>query len=192
MLQEALRGRIATTVAVLVVPAHTLLVHLLCRNLTEYDAQNNPDLKDAENGGKFKDVEEDEFQKRVDAKLQAKAVDPDDKSVGAYFTRFRNLALRGISHDVHDDFKQDQTVVDMHNDAEKFDPRTEQVSVAVDVTAQLPPLGQTRPLPLNDEVSPPGSLLTRLVWMCWVLEMTAVVFDHGLVVSVLALAVLSG
>lgn len=44
-----------------------------------------------QNDGRFKHVEEDAFQKRVDQKLQAKAVDPDDKSFGAYLTRFRCL-----------------------------------------------------------------------------------------------------
>jgi len=41
-----------------------------------------------ENGPhKFGDVEEDNFQKRIAAKLQPVAVDPNDKSFGAYFKR---------------------------------------------------------------------------------------------------------
>lgn len=41
---------------------------------------------------------------------------------------FRNAALKGVSHDVHADVKEaDQTITDIHNNAEKFDPRTEEV-----------------------------------------------------------------
>jgi hypothetical protein len=39
--------------------------------------------------GRHRDVEEDEFQKRVANYLKAKPVDPEDKSFKAYRTRFR-------------------------------------------------------------------------------------------------------
>eukprot|EP00879_Flechtneria_rotunda_P019367 GHRR01020340.1.p2 GENE.GHRR01020340.1~~GHRR01020340.1.p2 ORF type:complete len:155 (-),score=17.75 GHRR01020340.1:20-484(-) len=38
----------------------------------------------------------------------------------------RNVALRGVTHDIHSDVKQDESVVQMHADAERFDPRTEE------------------------------------------------------------------
>lgn len=60
------------------------------RKVAEYDAAHDPAmLKDMENGGKFRDVEEDAFQKRVDKMLQVQEVDPTDKSMGAYMKRFR-------------------------------------------------------------------------------------------------------
>lgn len=79
--------------------AWQLGIELLCvtyvsRNLRQYDAAHDPaQLKDMENGGKFRDVEEDAFQKKVDGMLQAQEVDPNDKSLGAYMTRFRCGAL---------------------------------------------------------------------------------------------------
>jgi hypothetical protein len=39
----------------------------------------------------------------------------------------RNAALSGLSHDIHADIGDNQQLQDMHADAEKFDPRTEQV-----------------------------------------------------------------
>jgi hypothetical protein len=39
----------------------------------------------------------------------------------------RNAALSGITHDIHSDIKEDEKVQEMHDDAEKFDPRTEEV-----------------------------------------------------------------
>jgi sodium-dependent phosphate transporter len=39
----------------------------------------------------------------------------------------RNAALSGLSHDIHADIDGDAGLQDMHADAEKFDPRTEQV-----------------------------------------------------------------
>lgn len=39
----------------------------------------------------------------------------------------RNAALAGVTHDIHADVKEDPTLVNLHADAEKFDPRTEQV-----------------------------------------------------------------
>jgi hypothetical protein len=39
----------------------------------------------------------------------------------------RNAALSGLTHDIHTDVKQDDAIMEMHDDAEKFDPRTEEV-----------------------------------------------------------------
>eukprot|EP00775_Hariotina_reticulata_P009363 gene9363-9526_t len=75
----------------------------------------------------FKDVEEDNFQKKIDNELQAVEVDPNDKSFGAYMKRFRNVALAGMNHDIHKDIAEDTSLQQMHADAEKFDPRTEEV-----------------------------------------------------------------
>jgi sodium-dependent phosphate transporter len=96
------------------------------RNLKKYDAQHDPALAKHQENGKFRDVEEDAFQKKIDQRLQAKEVDPNDKSFGAYLTRFRNAALRGVTHDIHSDVKEDEAIMNMHKDAEKFDLRTEQ------------------------------------------------------------------
>jgi hypothetical protein len=66
---------------------------LMKRMVAKYDRQHGggKDSTDIviDAGGKFKDVEEDEFQKKVDRALAAKEVDPNDKSIGAYLTRFR-------------------------------------------------------------------------------------------------------
>ncbi|KAF6262371.1 phosphate transporter [Scenedesmus sp. NREL 46B-D3] len=72
-------------------------------------------------------VEEDSFQKRIAAKLAAVEVDPSDTSIGARLKRFRNAALAGVSHDIHADVQDDETIMDMHEAAERFDPRTETV-----------------------------------------------------------------
>lgn len=40
---------------------------------------------------------------------------------------YRNAALQGVTHDIHADVVHDEGIMEMHNDAEKFDPRTEQV-----------------------------------------------------------------
>jgi hypothetical protein len=66
---------------------------LMKRMVAKYDREHtgSKDSGDVviDAGGKFKDPEEDEFQKKVDRALSAKEVDPSDKSFGAYFTRFR-------------------------------------------------------------------------------------------------------
>lgn len=66
---------------------------IMKRMVAKYDRQHGGS-KDASDividaGGKFKDVEEDDFQKKVTNMLAAKEVDPNDKSIGAYLTRFR-------------------------------------------------------------------------------------------------------
>jgi phosphate/sulfate permease len=67
------------------------------------------------------------FQKKIDDLMKPVEVDPNDKSMGAYWKRFRNAALSGMAHDIHDDIKDDEQLQDMHADAERFDPRTEEV-----------------------------------------------------------------
>lgn len=104
-----------------------ILWPIMRRSLRKFDEANDPALAKHQNDGRFRHVEEDAFQKRVDQKLQAKAVDPDDKSFGAYLTRFRNAALKGVTHDIHADVRDQEQIMTMHDDAERFDPRTEQV-----------------------------------------------------------------
>jgi UPF0716 family protein affecting phage T7 exclusion len=70
-----------------------LLWPLMKRMVTKYDREHSGS-KDANEvvidaGGKFRDVEEDEFQKKIDRALSKKEVDPNDKSIGARLTRFR-------------------------------------------------------------------------------------------------------
>jgi hypothetical protein len=47
------------------------------------------------------------FQKAVAEKLAPIEVDPNDKSLKAFFTRARNAALRGMTHDIHADIAHD-------------------------------------------------------------------------------------
>lgn len=101
---------------------------LMRKTLRQYDNKQAGSIesgKDTEHASVF--AEEDKFQKAVAAKLQPVEVDPNDKSVGAFFKRFRNAALSGMTHDIHADVKHDDEIMQMHEDAEKFDPRTEQV-----------------------------------------------------------------
>ncbi|KAF6263080.1 phosphate transporter [Scenedesmus sp. NREL 46B-D3] len=103
-----------------------LLWPVMKRKVRNYDAAH--DLAGAKDeNGRHRDVEEDEFQKRVANYLKPRHVDPEDKSFRAYRTRFRNAAFRGVSHDIHEDISADEGLQVMHADAEKFDPRTEQV-----------------------------------------------------------------
>jgi hypothetical protein len=53
------------------------------------------------------------FQKAVAAKLAPKEVDPNDKSVKAFFTRTRNFALAGVTHDIHNDIHNDKAIVEV-------------------------------------------------------------------------------
>ncbi|WIA36993.1 hypothetical protein OEZ86_008230 [Tetradesmus obliquus] len=102
---------------------------LMKRMLRNYDAaQNSLPSKDAQGAAAAAvDVEEDAFQKAIERKLAPVEVDPNDKSVKAYFNRFRNIALSGMTHDIHADVQQDESIMAMHADAERFDPRTEEV-----------------------------------------------------------------
>jgi hypothetical protein len=48
------------------------------------------------------------FQKGIADKLKAIEVDPEDKSMRAFFIRARNFAFRGITHDIHADIVHDE------------------------------------------------------------------------------------
>lgn len=37
------------------------------------------------------------------------------------------MALKGMTHDIHADVAENQAVIERKDDAEKFDPRTEEV-----------------------------------------------------------------
>jgi hypothetical protein len=102
---------------------------LMKRSLSTFDNQNANSIeagKDA-TAGSSAFLEEDRFQRAVAEKLKPVHVDDNDKSVGATFKRFRNAALSGVTHDIHADVKDDEAIMDMHDAAEKFDPRTEHV-----------------------------------------------------------------
>eukprot|EP00878_Enallax_costatus_P032942 GHUV01036296.1.p1 GENE.GHUV01036296.1~~GHUV01036296.1.p1 ORF type:complete len:434 (+),score=58.06 GHUV01036296.1:211-1512(+) len=122
---------VAATGAALVGSA--IIMPMMNRSLRKYDNQqagaietcNRDQDKNDEPASAF--GEADRFQTAVVAKLQPVEVDPNDKSMGAFFKRFRNAALSGVTHDIHNDVKQDEEIMQMHEDAEKFDPRTEQV-----------------------------------------------------------------
>lgn len=83
--------------------------------------------KDVANGQRYQDVEEDKFQRWIDNRLKPVEVDPNDKSFSATMKRCRNAAVRGLNHDIHEDIKDDSQLQEMHADAERFDPRTEEV-----------------------------------------------------------------
>jgi len=53
------------------------------------------------------------FQKAVAAKLAPIEVDPEDKSVKAWFTRARNAALKGMTHDIHADIAHDDALTEV-------------------------------------------------------------------------------
>eukprot|EP00878_Enallax_costatus_P004065 GHUV01004290.1.p1 GENE.GHUV01004290.1~~GHUV01004290.1.p1 ORF type:complete len:604 (+),score=132.83 GHUV01004290.1:211-2022(+) len=122
---------VAATGAALVGSA--IIMPMMNRSLRKYDNQqagaietcNRDQDKNDEPASAF--GETDRFQTAVIAKLKPVEVDPNDKSMGAFFKRFRNAALSGVTHDIHNDVKQDEEIMQMHEDAEKFDPRTEQV-----------------------------------------------------------------
>ncbi|WIA29452.1 hypothetical protein OEZ86_011953 [Tetradesmus obliquus] len=102
---------------------------LMKRSLLTFDTKTTNSIEAgkgvAAGGSAFQ--EEDAFQKAVSDKLKPVHVDADDKSLGAMFKRFRNAALSGITHDIHADVKHDEAIMEMHDAAEKFDPRTEHV-----------------------------------------------------------------
>jgi hypothetical protein len=49
----------------------------------------------------------------VSEKLAPIEVDPEDKSVRAFFTRARNAALRGITQDIHADIAHDDKLTEV-------------------------------------------------------------------------------
>lgn len=98
---------------------------VMFRMLRKYDAEHDVEGKGA--AVKTSGVEEDRFQKMVSQKLAPIEVDPADRSAAAMLKRFRNSALSGLTHDIHKDIQHDDAIMEMHDNAEKFDPRTEQV-----------------------------------------------------------------
>ena len=50
-------------------------------------------------------------------KLAPIEVDPNDKSLKAFFTRARNAALRGMTHDIHADISHDDELTQVGNTA---------------------------------------------------------------------------
>jgi hypothetical protein len=62
---------------------------------------------------------------------------------------YRNVALSGMTHDIHEDVKQDEGIMAMHADAERFDPRTEEVFKILQVGGCTAPAlrGSTWPPP---------------------------------------------
>ena len=108
------------------------LIPLMKKNLKDFDNQSANGVEagkgvDGDGKAKHQDVECDNFQTKVSSALGATHVDPTDKSARAHFLRFKNKALHGLTVDIHDDIKGDDKLTAMHDDAEKFDPRTEQV-----------------------------------------------------------------
>uniref|UniRef100_A0A383V819 Uncharacterized protein n=1 Tax=Tetradesmus obliquus TaxID=3088 RepID=A0A383V819_TETOB len=99
------------------------------RSLLTFDTKSTNSIEAGKGvaAGESAFQEEDAFQKAVSDKLKPVHVDADDKSLGAMFKRFRNAALSGITHDIHADVKHDEAIMEMHDAAEKFDPRTEHV-----------------------------------------------------------------
>ncbi|KAF6251745.1 phosphate transporter family-domain-containing protein [Scenedesmus sp. NREL 46B-D3] len=100
---------------------------LMKRSLANFDTSNTNSLEAGKDAGSTAFVEEDRFQRAIAEKLKPVHVDEDDKSVSAMFKRFRNAALSGVTHDIHADVKDDEAIMEMHDSAEKFDPRTEHV-----------------------------------------------------------------
>ena len=111
------------------------LIPLVKKYLRDYDNEGKTGVeagegKCADGSGapaKHADVECDGFQNKVAGFLNATHVDESDKSVRAKVLRFKNAALKGVNVDIHHDIKDDTSLTQMHDDAEKFDPRTEQV-----------------------------------------------------------------
>ena len=101
------------------------LFPLLRRQLKDYDAAGA--AKDVEGAKKFEDVESDAFQQRIADALKPVELKETDVGAKRFFKRVRNAALSGISTDIHKDVEHDEELMAMHDDAEKFDPRTEQV-----------------------------------------------------------------
>jgi sodium-dependent phosphate transporter len=100
---------------------------IMKRSLANFHSHNTNSLEAGKDAGSSVFQEEDRFQKAVTDKLKPVHVDVDDKSIGAMFKRFRNAALSGVTHDIHADVKDDEGIMEMHEAAEKFDPRTEHV-----------------------------------------------------------------
>lgn len=98
----------------------------LRKKAAEVDEQGNV-LADVEKVAKDGEFDEGTWQKGIADKLKQKEVDPEDKSWGAKMTRVRNAMLKGVSVDIHEYVAHNADIAEMHANAEKFDPRTEQI-----------------------------------------------------------------
>jgi sodium-dependent phosphate transporter len=99
---------------------------ILRKKAQEVDDEGNV-LSDVEKVAKDGEFDEGSWQKSIADKLKPKEVDPEDKSLSAKMTRVRNAVLKGVSVDIHEDVNHTTEIADMHANAEKFDPRTEQI-----------------------------------------------------------------
>lgn len=109
--------------------ASLALFPIIGKRLKALDQQSNEDVmvKDANGQMRYTDAETDNFQSRIAEKLGPVEVHESDSKGTKFFKKFRNAALSGVSHDIHKDIEQDDKIMEMHDDAEKFDPRTEEV-----------------------------------------------------------------
>jgi len=100
----------------------------LRKKAAEVDAQGNQiDIEKV-----AADYEEDSWQKKIADRLKPKPVDPNDNSMAAHLARAKNVMFKGISVDIHDTHHS-EAEQEMHDTAEKFDPRTEQVFKSLQV-----------------------------------------------------------
>jgi sodium-dependent phosphate transporter len=106
--------------------ASLVLFPMITKMLKKAD-ERSVTVKDAEGNEKFQDVEADKFQAAIADKLKPVEIHETDSKATAFFKRFRNAALSGVSTDIHKDVAHDEGIQEMHDAAEKFDPRTEEV-----------------------------------------------------------------
>lgn len=116
---------ISAVVAAGVAAIACLFFPFLRRAAARVDAEGNP--TDVEKVAPDGEYDEGTWQKKVADRLKPKHVDPEDKSMGAKLTRARNAMLVGVSTDIHEEIGRDAQTTAMHDAAEKFDPRTEQI-----------------------------------------------------------------
>ena len=77
-------------------------------------------VKDPEGQMQYRDVETDHFQNKIDNALQPVEVDAKDRSVGAFFKRARNVALSGVSTDIHKAVQENEEILTMHGEQGAF------------------------------------------------------------------------
>eukprot|EP00775_Hariotina_reticulata_P006951 gene6951-7167_t len=71
--------------------------------------------------------QEKEGKTALPAWMMFKEVDQDDQSVNGYIQRAKNAMFGGLQADIFEAVDDDASLQDIHEGAEKFDPRTEQV-----------------------------------------------------------------
>uniref|UniRef100_A0A383WA46 Phosphate transporter n=1 Tax=Tetradesmus obliquus TaxID=3088 RepID=A0A383WA46_TETOB len=106
-------------------------VPLLFRQLKTWDAT----IADMENSGKvvpgvlptLRGKKEVEGKQAVPNWMLAKDVDAKDISVAGYIQRTKNVLFGGLQQDIFAAVDGDESLSSIHADAERFDPRTEQV-----------------------------------------------------------------